>query len=161
MLVFGFGISTDVDNLSFAVLDRDQSPRAAPISRNSAVRRYFVEKPRSPIMPISNGGLQSGDINAAIEIPPGFGRDIKRGRPVWVGAWVDGAMPFRAETIRGYLQGMHQLYLADPAVKTTQGTAAARHDIETRFSYNQDFDSIYAMVPSTHRAAAGVDSRRS
>ena len=26
-------------------------------------------------------------------------------------------MPFRAETIRGYLQGMHQLYLADPAVK--------------------------------------------
>jgi ribosome-dependent ATPase len=32
-------------------------------------------------------------------------------------------------------------------VKTTQPAPAA--DIEIRFKYNQDFDSIYAMVPST------------
>ena len=72
-----------------------------------------------------------------------------RGRPAWVGAWVDGAMPFRAETIRGYLQGIHQLYLTDPAVKTTVPAAAPPADIEVRFKYNQDFDSIYAMVPSS------------
>ena len=28
MLVFGFGVSTDVNNLSFAVLDHDQSPES-------------------------------------------------------------------------------------------------------------------------------------
>ncbi len=100
-------------------------------------------------MPSSRSRLKSGDIDAAVEIPPSFGRDIKRGRPVWVGAWVDGAMPFRAETIRGYLQGMHQLYLTDPAVKTTVPAAAPPADIEIRFKYNQDFDSIYAMVPSS------------
>jgi ribosome-dependent ATPase len=61
---------------------------------------------------------------------------------------VDGAMPFRAETIRGYLQGMHQLYLTDPAVKTTVPAVPPPADIELRFKYNQDFDSIYAMVPS-------------
>jgi ribosome-dependent ATPase len=109
---------------------------------------YFTEKP-----PLADYGdlekrLQSGDIKAAIEIPPGFGRDIKRGRPAWVGAWVDGAMPFRAETIRAYLQGMHQLYLTDPAVKTTAPAARPPADIEVRFKYNQDFDSIYAMVPA-------------
>ena len=85
-----------------------------------------------------------------MEIPPGFGRDLERGRPVWVGAWVDGAMPFRAETIRGYLQAMHQLYLSDPVVTTTNLLAPkppAR--IEIRYKYNQNFDSIYAMVPST------------
>ena len=92
--------------------------------------------------------LKSGDISAAIEIPPDFGVDIKRGRPVWVSALIDGAMPFRAETIRGYLQGMHQLYLGDPAVKTTQPAASPPATIETRFKYNQDFDSIYAMVPA-------------
>jgi ribosome-dependent ATPase len=58
-------------------------------------------------------------------------------------------MPFRAETIRGYLQGMHQLYLSDPAIKTTQAAPAPPADIEVRFKYNQDFDSIFAMVPST------------
>jgi len=57
-------------------------------------------------------------------------------------------MPFRAETIRGYLQGMHALYLTDPAVKTTAPAAPMPADIELRFKYNQDFDSVYAMVPS-------------
>jgi len=58
-------------------------------------------------------------------------------------------MPFRAETIRGYLQGMHQLYLTDPAIKTTvPSSSSPPADIEVRFKYNQDFDSIYAMVPA-------------
>jgi ribosome-dependent ATPase len=58
-------------------------------------------------------------------------------------------MPFRAQTIRGYLQGMNALYLADPAIKTTRPAAPQPVDIEIRFKYNQNFDSIYAMVPST------------
>ena len=92
--------------------------------------------------------LQSGDIKAAIEIPPGFGATSSADIPAWVGAWVDGVMPFRAGTIRGYLQGMHQLYLTDPAVKTTAPAARPPADIEVEVQYNQDFDSIYAMVPA-------------
>ncbi len=148
MLVFGFGVSTDVNNLSFAVLDHDQSPESRAYLEELRGSSYFVERPPLVDYDELDNRLKSGDIKAAIEIPPGFGRDIKRGRPVWVAAWVDGAMPFRAETIRGYLQGMHQLYLTDPAVKTTVPAAPSPADIELRFKYNQDFDSIYAMVPS-------------
>jgi ABC-type multidrug transport system permease subunit len=68
---------------------------------------------------------------------------------VWVAAWVDGARPFVAQTIRGYLQGMHRSYLSDPAVATSLATSPPPANIATRFKYNQDFDSIYAMVPST------------
>ncbi len=149
MVVFGLGISTDVNNLTFAALDRDQTPESRAYLEELRGSPYFVEKP-----PLANDAdidrrLKNGDISASIEIPPGFGRDIKRGRPAWVSAWIDGAMPFRAETIRGYLQGMHQLYLTDPAVKTTRPGALPPADIEIRFRYNQDFDSIYAMAPST------------
>ena len=148
MLVFGFGVSTDVNNLSFAVLDRDQSPESRAYLEELRGSTYFTEKaPLADYAELDNR-LKSGDISAAIEIPPRFGNDVKSGRPVWVSALVDGAMPFRAETIRGYLQGMHQLYLTDPAVKTTEPSASPPADIEVRFKYNQDFDSIYAMVPS-------------
>ena len=58
-------------------------------------------------------------------------------------------MPFRAETIRGYLIGMHQLYLTDPTVKTTVSGQQAPANIEVRFKYNQDFVSVYTMVPSS------------
>ena len=149
MIVFGFGISTDVNNLSFAVLDHDQSHESRAYLEELRGSTYFVEK-----VPIADYAeldrrLRSGDIKAAIEIPPDFGRDIKRGRPAWVGAWVDGAMPFRAETIRNYLLAMHQLYLTDPAVKTTLPAAPPPADIEIRFKYNQDFESVYSMVPSS------------
>ena len=156
MLVFGFGVSTDVNNLSFAVLDHDQSPESRAYLEELRGSTYFVEK--APLSSYNDleARMRSGAIKAAIEIPPGFGRDIKRGRPVSIGAWVDGAMPFRAETIRGYLEAMHQLYLTDPAVKTTSTTARPPADIELRFKYNQDFDSIYAMAPANMSLLLGL-----
>jgi ribosome-dependent ATPase len=156
MLVFGFGVSTDVNNLSFAVLDQDQTPESRAYLEELRGSAYFVEKRAITDEADLISRLKSGDIKAAIEIPPNFGLDIKRGRPAWVSALVDGAMPFRAETIRGYLQGMHQLYLSDPTIKTTALVAPPPSDIEVRFKYNQDFDSIYAMVPSNIALLLGL-----
>jgi ribosome-dependent ATPase len=65
-------------------------------------------------------------------------------------------MRFRAETIRGYLQGRHELYLTDPAVKTTAPAPSQLADIEVMFKYNQNFDSIYAMVPPTMALMLGL-----
>jgi ribosome-dependent ATPase len=149
MLILGFGITTDVDNLTFAVLDRDQTPQSRAYLEELRGSRYFVEKPALTDYADLEHRLKSGQVMATIEIPPGFGRDIARGRPVEVGAWVDGAMPFRAETIRQYLQGVHQQFLTDPVNQHSFGRATGpRTSIEVRFRYNQDFDSIYAMVPS-------------
>jgi ribosome-dependent ATPase len=150
MLIFGFGISTDVDNLPFAVLDRDRTPGSRAYIQQFTGSRYFTEK-QPPIKDYADlqHRLQNGDIGAAIELPPGFGRDIKRGRPVWVGAWIDGAMPFRAETIRGYIEGAHQKFVFDLEARN-QITSASRPipNVKTRFLYNQDFDSVYVMVPA-------------
>jgi len=147
MLIFGFGITTDVDNVTFAALDRDQSHESRAYLEELRGSRYFIEKPSLADYADLDQRLQNGSIKAAIEIPPGFGRDIKRGRPTEVGAWVDGAMPFRAETIRQYLQGVHQQYLTDPVLKGGTG-AEQPAKLEVRFRYNQTFDSVYAMVPS-------------
>ena len=149
MLVFGFGISTDVNNLTFAVMDHDKSHESRAYLEELRGSTDFVEQP-----PLTNYAdlekrLQSEAIKAAIEIPPGFGRDLEARRPVWVGAWVDGAMPYRAEIIRGYLEAMHQLYLSDPAVKTTRSQPPAPAKIELRLKYNQNFESAYAMVPAS------------
>jgi len=149
MLVFGFGISTDVNNLSFAVLDYDQSHESRAYLEELRGSAYFTEQ--APLTSYADllKRLQDGGLRAAIEIPPGFGRDIARGRPTAVAAWIDGAMPFRAQTIRGYLEGMHQRYLSDPAVKTTLPARPLPATVAVRFKYNQNFDSVYAMVPST------------
>lgn len=84
----------------------------------------------------------------AVEIPPGFGRDVGRGKPVQIGVWIDGAMPQRAETIRSYVQGMHALWLADVAERQHGQARTSPATIATRFRYNPDVKSLVAMVPA-------------
>jgi ribosome-dependent ATPase len=148
MLVFGFGISTDVNSLSFAVLDHDHSHESRAYLEELRGSSYFIEKPPLAGYADLEKRLAAGEIDCGIEIPPGFGRDIARGRPAWVAAWIDGARPFIAQTIEGYLEAMHQLYVANPINKTTLPAPPPPADIEVRFKYNQNFESVYAMVPA-------------
>jgi len=148
MLVLGFGISTDVNSLTFAVLDHDGTHESRAYLEELRGSAYFVEQPSLTDYADLENRLADGDIDAAIEVPPGFGRDIARGRPAWVAAWVDGARPFIAQTIRGYLQAIQQIYLSDPAVTTSQPAPAPPADIEIRLKYNQNFESVYSMVPA-------------
>src|SRR5690606_21957076 len=93
--------------------------------------------------------MRSSELSLAIEIPPGFARDLSRGATVEIGAWVDGAMPQRAETVRGYVQGMHNHWLAAKAREIYGAAAiAGSATIETRFRYNADVKSLPAMVPA-------------
>ncbi|MFC4277794.1 ribosome-associated ATPase/putative transporter RbbA [Achromobacter aloeverae] len=147
MFVMGFGISMDVEDLRFAVLDRDQSGASQNYALNIAGSRYFTET--APLLDDADldRRLRSGDIAVGIEIPPGFGRDVARGRKVEIGAWIDGSMPSRAETVQGYVSGMHQAWLADQARQRGMRDSTSV-SIETRFRYNPDVTSLPAMVPA-------------
>ena len=92
--------------------------------------------------------MRSGELSLAMEIPAGFGRDVLRGKQVQIGAWVDGAMPMRAETVRGYVQGVHQQWLVAQIRERTGTTLGSNLSIQTRYRYNPDVRSLPAMVPA-------------
>ncbi|WP_458729758.1 ribosome-associated ATPase/putative transporter RbbA [Pseudomonas brenneri] len=148
MFVIGFGITMDVEDLSYAVLDRDQTTLSQSYTLNLAGSRYFTE--HAPIIDYDDldRRMRSGELSLAIEIPPGFSRDVLRGQNVQIGAWLDGAMPQRAETVQGYVQGMHQHWLLVQASERSGASAAGNASVETRFRYNPDVKSLPAMVPA-------------
>ncbi|MBN9426716.1 MAG: ribosome-associated ATPase/putative transporter RbbA [Burkholderiales bacterium] len=148
MFVMGFGISMDVQDLRYAILDRDQSTLSQNYALNLAGSPYFTQQ--APISDYADldQRMRSGELSLAIEIPPGFGRDALRGAPVEIGAWVDGAMPARAETVQGYVQGMHQHWLAEQVRERTGTSATGNVALQTRYRYNPDVRSLPAMVPA-------------
>ncbi|WP_343232313.1 ribosome-associated ATPase/putative transporter RbbA [Tahibacter sp.] len=149
MLIMGYGITMDVNDLSYAVLDRDQTSLSQNYALNLSGSRYFVERPPLADYADLDRRMRSGELSLAIEIPSGFARDVQRGTPVQIGAWIDGAMPQRAETVQGYVQGMHQGWLIDIAkTRFGQDITAGGATIETRFRYNPDVKSLPAMVPA-------------
>jgi ribosome-dependent ATPase len=149
MFVFGFGITTDVEDIKYASLDLDQTPESRSYLEAFAGSRYFLQRPPLYTADQMKRRLEANDISLAIEIPPLFGRDLRRGGRPEVSALVDGANPLRAETIKQYVAGVHGTFLRDPAQDiggTHSGTNSA--DIQVRYLYNPTFESIYAIVPS-------------
>jgi len=158
MIIMGYGITLDVEHLSFAVLDRDQTTASRDYILNIfGTPRYFVEQ--APIVDYQDldRRMRSGELSMAVEIPPRFGRDLERGRPVQVGIWIDGAQPNRGETIRSYALGMHALWLAYVArhrlgvrqqVGLGQRSLVEPATIELRYRYNPDVKSLVAFVPA-------------
>ncbi|HMR30785.1 MAG TPA: ribosome-associated ATPase/putative transporter RbbA [Geminicoccaceae bacterium] len=149
MLVFGYGITFDVESLRYAALDNDRTPESRAYLEDFAGSRYFLTRPPLGRPDQIDRGLQGGEIGFAIVVPPGFGRDLVQGRRPEVAVWIDGAMPFRAETIHGYVEGVHQRHLEELARQAGVDPAAQPATIEPRYLYNQNFESIYAMVPVT------------
>src|SRR5215470_7287440 len=147
MAVFGWGISLDVDHLPFAVLDGDGTTASRDYADSFRGSYYFEEK-----LPLNNyqelnRRLRNGELRIALDIPPGFQRDLERKRQPEVNAVIDAAMPFRAETARGYVESVNSQYQARVRQEKGLPPAETPMNIETRALFNQDFKSIYAMVP--------------
>lgn len=147
MLAFGFGISFDVENLPYAVLDGDRTPESRGLLESFAGSRYFSEQPPLANAAEAEARLRAARIALAVEIPPGFGHDLRRGDRPEVAVAVDGAMTFRAETARSYVLGLAQTWQRDQSALSPLPRSPELLTIETRFRYNQAFRSAIAIVP--------------
>lgn len=148
MIIMGYGITMDVNDLTYAVLDRDQTGLSQNYALNLAGSRYFVE--RQPVKGYADldRRMKSGELSLVIEIPPGFARDVARGKQAEIGTWIDGAMPQRAETVKGYVEAMNQQWVAEMARAHGMALPPGAALIETRFRYNPDIKSLPSMVPA-------------
>src|SRR5262245_35039301 len=150
MLVFGFGITTDVEHIRYASLDLDRSPESRVyLEQFAASPRWFTKTAPMFSFDRALSELQADDVSVVLEIPPRFGKDFRRSRSPEILALVDGANTFRGDTVAQYVQGVLGTLLTDPA--TGLGTATPQKytaDIEDRFMYNPTFESIYSIVPS-------------
>ncbi|NMG49063.1 ribosome-associated ATPase/putative transporter RbbA [Azoarcus communis] len=149
LLIFGFGMSSDVTNLTYAAFDHDNTPESRAYLANFSSSDYFTEQ--APIRSLEEleQRMKANDITLAIEIPPGFGRSVVRGDDWQVSAWIDGANTSRAATIEGYVQQAHGLFSErrereSSAAQTSGGSTS----VEVRYRYNPTAESIYAMGPA-------------
>jgi len=150
MLVFGFGITTDVEDIRYAELDEDRSPASRDFLAAFAGSRSFQRQAELTGQDDLERRLRGNDISLALEVPDEFGRDLARGGAPEAAAVVDGANPFRGETIAQYATSVTTLQLEEAFRRSPSGPATGRRlpAIEPRFLYNPSFESVYAIVPS-------------
>ena len=148
MVVIGYGITMDVDDLSYAVFDRDQTSTSLNYRSALSGSRYFNEQPVITSYADMDRRMKSGELSLAVEIPPEFSQKLHKGEQVEIGAWIDGAMPSRAETIQGYVTGIHLKWLLQQASQASQVQSTSSINVESRYLYNPDVRSLVAIVPA-------------
>ena len=72
LFIMGYGINMDVEDVSFAVLDRDHTTTSRDYALNLGGSRYFI--PHGPISDYEelDRRMRSGELSLVIEIPPQF-----------------------------------------------------------------------------------------
>ncbi len=148
MIVFGYGISLDVEHLPFAILDFDHTPASRLYADSYRGSKYFEEhRPIASYQELDRR-LRDGELRLAVEIPSLFQKDMQRGRRPQVRVWLDAAVPFRAELTRNYAEKAHQDYLAHLREVKSLRPQPEPVKLNIRLLYNQAFKSVYAMVPA-------------
>ena len=147
MILFGFGISMDVEHLAFSILDSDGTRASREYSDSFRGSKYFDEHRPVYSRDERSYRLRNGELRFVAEIPSGFQKDLGHGRQPTVNVNIDAAQPFRGESTRGYIETTHAKY--QTALREAKGLPPAGQavNIVPRALYNQSFESIYALVP--------------
>jgi ribosome-dependent ATPase len=142
MLVFGYGITLDVNNVRYSILDWGNTPESRAYAEEFMGSPYFSEQPPLINQADLTKQMLHGKTTLAIEIPPKFGRDLKRGDRPEISATIDGSVPFLAETIGGYMQQVDKRFINRYKLAPKSPVT-----VESRYIYNQAFESVNAIVP--------------
>jgi ABC-2 type transport system permease protein/ribosome-dependent ATPase len=152
MLIFGYGLSLNVENVPFAVVDYDRTP----LSRDYAYRfigsRYFDFKGYAASERELDPLLKDNRIRAAIVIPPQFQRNLRAGRAAHVQTLIDGTIPSRAQTTKGYVAAINGDFSTEMLAQHVSRLRGLPLDqarervqpvrLELRYLYNQSVKSI-------------------
>ena len=145
-----YGISFDFEHLAYAAFDQDQTNESRELLENFSGSRYFGEHNDIASDAESEQRLKSGQLKIAPEIPTNFGKDLLTDKRPEVSVWLDGAVPFRAETASGYVEALALSFLTDRAARShITSLRPLPVNVEARLKYNRAFKSVYQTIPST------------
>lgn len=148
MLVFGYGISLDVEHLPLGVLDRDQSRLSRSYIDRFIQSESFDDGGRYHNEHALEQELRTSRIRAALVIPHGFERRLHRGRPVDTSLWIDGTIPVRAKQTRSLAQAVHARFLQNLVAARGPGRAAdTQIQIISQIKFNPVLRSSNFIVP--------------
>ncbi|MEA3543989.1 MAG: ABC transporter permease, partial [Thermodesulfobacteriota bacterium] len=156
MLIFGYGISLDVENLPFAVLDQDRSAMSRDYLHRFIDSRYFDYRGDVSSARELDPLLADSDIRFAIIIPPKFQENLLSGRPVAVLSLIDGVFPFRASTSKGYVIAINAAFNSELlagyisrrlGISQKQGLNMVQPiGVQLRYLYNQEVKSTWSIA---------------
>lgn len=143
LLIFGFALSPDVQNLNLGVMDYARSAESRELISAFTANDVFVVKRYSTSEAALGEQVATGEITAGLVIPPDFNRDLAAGKAADVQILIDGVDANTAGIARGYTAQIVNQY----SQQLNPSPAPAMIDPQVIFLYNPGLNSSWFFVP--------------
>lgn len=158
LVVFGYGLVMDVENIPFAVVDHDHSQMSRDYIYRFMQSRYFSYRGHVTDMRDLDRLLTETKIRAAIIVPERFQEQLSGGEAVSVQTLLDGTFPLQTDIAKGYIVAINQAFGEDIVSEYISGLrgvtrAEAKRAVrpialEIRYLYNEEVRSSWSTVPA-------------
>lgn len=152
LLLFGYALTLDVDNVPMVVWDQSESPVSREFISRFTGSRYFSLKDHTDNYNDIERAIDSGKAFVALIIPVDFAEKIGSGNSASAQLIVDGSDSNTATIAIGYVDAVTSDYTRDLAVKQVErlgGTykLAVPVELRPRSWFNVDLESRNYIVP--------------
>lgn len=151
ILLFGYALSLDVDNVETVVVDHDNTDLSRDFIRHLDASPYFHVGAHLPNTKTAIKYLDRGLTLLAVIIPPNWTRDIRSERNAQLQVLLDGSDPNFSSISRGYINTFIEQYNGDFLYEflNRQHMEKMKPSIEgqIRVWFNEDLESRNFIVP--------------
>ncbi len=158
MVVFGYGMSQDVENVALAILDEDGTAMSRDYAQRYIESRHFAYSGRLSAAREADRLLADGRVKVVVIIPQHFAERLMRGQAASVQTLIDGSFTTTARTVHSYVDAINAAFDAGLKVRFLSarlGIAQPRAavliqpvQLQVRYLYNQEARSIWGIAPS-------------
>jgi len=151
ILLFGYALSLDVENVKTVVVDHDKSRLSRDLIRKIEASAYFRITAHLPNTKAVAKYLDHGWATMALVIPPGWAGDIEADRESPLQIIFDGSDPNFAGLARGYISAFIEDFNQDQLIQflNRKGMERIKSPVEGRIRvwFNEDLESRNFIVP--------------
>lgn len=144
LLIFGFAITTDINNIKFVVLDESKSNVSSQLIDKLSGNKYFDLSKNIHSFDEIEQEFRKGKAKLAVVIPNGFGNELQHSGKSQIQLIADAADPNEASIVTQYAQLLINNYQQE---LTQADTSSFKLTMEQKMLYNPQLKSAYNFVP--------------
>jgi ABC-2 type transport system permease protein len=143
-LLYGYAINMDLNNVTLAVRDYDNSAESRRLIDHFLESSYFSPAKEESTDPDPEEFLRANHAQAVLIIEPGFGKELTLGRPTSVGILIDGSDNNVASAVQNYAAAVLGQFNRE---QLPVGITIPAINFSVQTFYNPDLESSYFFVP--------------
>lgn len=144
VMLFGFAITNEINNVDIAILDHSKDATTKEIIDKIAASKYFSIKQFIDNEAAIEKAFEKGEIKAVLNFEPDFSKKLVANNKATVQILTDATDPNTANTISNYTSAILQKYQQE---LSKDEVMAYQIVPQTRMVYNPELKSVFMFVP--------------